>query len=187
MHSEKIRKPNNKHDRSIFYIDNIVVADLRHDIAERLRQNDMQHRLPVVHAYGFRPFKLTLVDADDPAANRFCHICSGIDRYDNNADCPYIPEGYSEKVRHTVIDKHSLEYHRRTAENFHINPYDDPYHPKNNPFNRIFRGAAWNCLQNTAEKAYHASDKCRCNRQDQRIEHTGQVHRAVFSPQASYI
>ena len=110
-----------------------------------------------------------------------------IDRNHNNADCPDILERYAEKVRHAVIDEHGLQNHGSAAENLYIYPYNNPHKPQHDPFQDVFIRAAWNCLQNTAEKAYNTSDQRGRYSQDQRIGNTCQVYRTVFGPQSGNI
>ena len=50
--------------------------------------DDIEHRLPVVHADGFGTLELTRVDTHDAAAYRFRHIGACVDRHDKDADCP---------------------------------------------------------------------------------------------------
>ena len=46
----------------IFDVDDQVVADLRNDVSQRLRENDVQHRLKVRHTDCFCTFGLSRID-----------------------------------------------------------------------------------------------------------------------------
>ena len=159
MNRKEIGKADDEHHGSIFDVDDVVVADLRHDIAQRLRQDHIEHRLPVIHADGFGSFKLTLVDAHDAAANRFGHISARVHGNDNDADSPDIFEGNTEEVRQAVKDEHGLQDHRCAAEDLHIGANNDPDNLQEHPLDDIFIGPAGNRLQDAAKEAYHAADQ----------------------------
>ena len=52
VHGKEIVEADDEHDRGILNVDDKVVADLRHDVAQSLRHDDARHRLDVRHADG---------------------------------------------------------------------------------------------------------------------------------------
>ena len=89
MYRKEVGKSDNKHNGRILDINYIIVSDLRHNIAKCLRQNNIQHGLPVIHADCLGSLKLAGIDTHDAAAYRFRHIGACVDRHDKDADCPY--------------------------------------------------------------------------------------------------
>ena len=159
MDGKEIGKTDDKHDGRILHVDDIVVSDLRHDIPQRLRQNNVQHGLPVVHTDRFCAFKLALVNAHDTAAHRFRHIGTCIDRYHNNADSPDIIEGDIEEIWHAVEYEHCLQNHGRPAEYLHIGADNNPDQSKEHALDNGVFGIDGNGLENTAKETDDASDK----------------------------
>ena len=68
-----------------FNIDNEVVADLRDDVAQRLRHDDAHHRLHMCHADGLRALGLAGVDGDNAAPDGLGHVGAGVDGHDQDA------------------------------------------------------------------------------------------------------
>ena len=182
MDGKEIGESDNEHYGSILHIDNIVITYLRHNVPEGLGQNDIKHRLPVIHADRFCTFELTVVDTHDTAADRLGHVRAGIDRYDDDTDGPDILEGNAEKVGHAVIDEYCLQDHRCASEDFDISPDQYSHQFQEEPFQKILLRTARNRLQNTAEKADNAADQCGNRSQDQRIENAGKIDGAIFTP-----
>ena len=134
MRGKEIGEPDDEHHRRILDVDDVVVADLGHDIPKCLRQDNIEHRLPVVHADGFCAFELARVDAHDAAAYRLCHIRACVDRYDKDTDRPYTRKVNVKEVRKTVEDKDGLEDHGRSAEKLDVRADDNTDNPKEYPF-----------------------------------------------------
>ena len=187
MHREKVGEPDDEHHRGILHVDDIVVADLGHDVPQRLGQNHIQHRLPVVHADGLGALKLAHVDAHDAAAHGFRHVGARVDGNNDDAHRPDILEGHAEEIRQPVIDEHRLQNHGRSPENLHIHPDNHPDQLQQESLEKMVIRPVGNRLQYPAEKPDHAADQRRRHRQDQRIRDPGQIHRAVFLPEPADI
>ena len=56
-----------------------VIADLGHDIAQGLGEDDIHHGLYVAHADSLGPLGLAGVNGEDAAADRLSHVGAGID------------------------------------------------------------------------------------------------------------
>ena len=104
MDGKEIGKTDDEHDGGILHVDDVVVSDLGHDVPQRLRQDNVQHGLPVVHADGLRSLKLAWVNAHNAAPDRFCHIRAGVDGNHDNAHSPFVAEADAEEIRHAVIN-----------------------------------------------------------------------------------
>ena len=150
MNRKEVRKTDDEHYRRVFYINNIVVADLRHDVSQCLGKDDIQHGLPMIHSDRFGTFELSGINTHDSTADGFCHIRSGIDGHNNDTHCPDILEGDTEEIRHPVVNKHSLQDHGSTAKDLHVRANDNPDQLKQYAFDNILIGTAGNCLQYTA-------------------------------------
>ena len=66
--------------RGILDIDNQVVAQLRHNVAQSLRQNNAAHSLDMVHTDSNCCFLLSRVNRFNTATHSFCHVCTGYNR-----------------------------------------------------------------------------------------------------------
>ena len=121
---EQIGDRDNAQNRRVLDVDDEVVADLRDDVAQRLRQDDVQHRLPVVHADGLRALGLARVDGDNAAADRFGHVRAGVDGHDEEAGLPHAHLD-AEHLQKAVVDEHGLHDHGCAAEQLHIAAQED--------------------------------------------------------------
>ena len=136
---------------------------------------DVQHGLQVVHADGPRAFKLARINAHNAAAHGFRHIGAGVDGNDDDTHRPDVLERHAEEVRHG------------SAENFHIDPDDDPDNLQQDPLNNIVLWTAGNRLEDSADEPDDTADQ-RCDHsQDQRVKNPRQIHGMVFRPKTCNI
>ena len=152
---EKFYNSNNGKNAGILDIDDQVVANLRHDVAQCLWKDYVHHSLYMRHSDCFCSFCLTFVNRKDSASDGFCHVGSGIDRYYEKCRKPH---GHVdiEQVSTSVIDKHGLYHHWGAAEKFHV-----ACHNKFEKSNQcLFNGGVpfiyRNCLNNSNYKANKA-------------------------------
>lgn len=71
---EQLHNADDRQNAGILDVDNQVIADLGHDIAQCLGQNDIGHDLHVIHANGHGAFGLTGIDGKNTAPDCFRHI-----------------------------------------------------------------------------------------------------------------
>ena len=69
---------NREHNRRIFQNHDELIADGRNHPANRLRDDDVRHGLPVGHAEGLRGFMLSLVDGLNRRADDFRAVRAGV-------------------------------------------------------------------------------------------------------------
>ena len=62
---------------------------------------------------------LAFVNRKDSAADGFCHVGSGVDRYYKKCGEPHRHVNV-EQVSTSIIDKHGLYHHRCAAEKLHV-------------------------------------------------------------------
>ena len=128
VESKELCKPDDKHNRGIFDIDDKVVADLRNDVTESLGQNNIGHNLHVRHADGLGPFGLAGVHGDNAAPDGFRHIGACVDG-DNEDSChpnTVKPHGVVAEIRQAVVNEHRLKHHGGTPKDLHINADQHP-------------------------------------------------------------
>ena len=124
MYKEQVGDGDNGQNRRILDVDDEVVANLRDDVAQCLGQNDVDHRLPVVHTDGFCALGLARVNGHDTAADCLGHIRAGVDGHDEEAGLPHTHLD-AENLQKAIVDEHSLHDHGRAAEQLHIAAQED--------------------------------------------------------------
>ena len=159
MYKEQVGDRDNAQNRRVLDVDDEVVADLRDDVAQRLRHDDVQHRLPVVHADGLRALGLARVDGDNAAADRFGHA---------HLD--------AEHLQKAVVDEHGLHDHGCAAEQLHIAAQEDvqdlQQHALPHGVTLLVNGDG---LQSAHRKADQAAEKRADQRQQQGCARAAQV------------
>ena len=177
---EQVGDRDNAQHRGILDVDDEVVADLRDDVAQRLRQNNVQHRLPVVHADGLRTLGLAGVDGHDAAAHGLGHIRAGVDRHDEKACLPHAHLD-AEHLQKAVVDEHGLHDHGCAAEQLHIAAQEDvqdlQQHALPHGVTLLVNGDG---LQSAHRKADQAAEKRADQRQQQGRARAAQVREAVL-------
>ena len=163
MYSEKLSKADDEHDRSILDIDNIVIADLRHNVPQCLRQDHVKHGLKMCHTDGLRAFCLSRINGNNTAPDGLRHVCACINGNHQKRRCPYTGKADRTvgKIRQSIINENCLQYHRRTAENFYVNSNDSPDQFQKKTFQQRIIFLIRDRLQDTTEEANETSDK-RC-------------------------
>ena len=141
----------------------------------------------MIHAYGLGSFGLPGIDGKYATSYGLGHICSRIDRNHYEADRPYALEHVTEKVRYSVINEYSLEYHGRTPEDLYIDAYDDAYKAKKDPLQYIVCFADGNGLKYAAYKTYETSYGRGRYGQDQGVLGTVEIDLTVSSPKTHYV
>ena len=152
---EKFYDSNDGKDAGIFDVDDQVVADLRHNVAQGLGKNDAYHSLYVSHSDSFCSLCLAFVNRKDSAADSFCHVGSGVDR--NYKECGE-PHGHVnvEQVSTSIIDEHGLYHHRGAAEKLHVTCHNKFENSNQCLFGGGISFVYWNCLDNSNYKANKA-------------------------------
>ena len=122
-------------DTGILDINDQVVADLGHNVTQGLGKDDIHHCLDVSHSNSLGALCLSLVDREDSASHRLCHIRAGIDGDDQDGGEPH---GHIdlEQIGTSEIDKHGLRHHGGPAEKFHITCHDKLNDLHNHPLGR---------------------------------------------------
>ena len=185
MRGEELRKADDEHDGGIFYVDDIVVADLGQDIADGLRQDHACHSLEMRHADGLCALGLAGVDGDNAAADGLGHVRAGVDRDNQDGRGPNVvkPQGVVGEIRQGVENEHGLQHHGRTAEDLDVDADDDAEDLQKNPLGQRVVFGARNGIENAAKQADDTADRGRGQRKAERVEHAVQVHHAVLFPQ----
>ena len=177
---EQVGDGNDRQHRGILDVDDKVVADLRHDVAQRLREDDVQHRLPVVHTDCLRALGLAGVNGHNAAAHGFCHIGTRVDGHDEKSGAPHAHLD-AEHLHHAVVDEHRLHDHRCAAEQFHIAAQNNVQQldQKTLPCGvaLLVNGDG---LQGADGKADHAAEKRTHQRKQQRRARAAQVAGTVL-------
>ena len=189
MSGKEVGEANDEHDRGILHIDDEVVADLRHDIPQRLGQNHIGHGLHMGHTDGFRTLCLTGINGDNAAADRLGHVCTGVDGNDQNGSNPEAFKAYGivGEVRKAVVEENCLQHHGRTAEHFHIYTDNRTNQTEEKTLDRRVVFAAGNGIENTADKTDDAANNRSDQGQHQRIEHTAEILITVLGPKLDNI
>ena len=130
-------------------------------------------------------FGLAWVNGNDSAADRLCHVSARVDRHDYNGRSPNRGKLYRiiGKVWQSVKQEHRLEHHRGSAEDLHIDPYDDPHQFQEDLLERTVVLSAWDRVENAAYKSDQATDQSPHQCEDQRIFDTIEVGGAVLGPE----
>ena len=166
--------------RGILDVDDEVVADLGHDVAQGLWQDDMQHRLPVVHADSHGTLGLAWVDGDDAAADRLGHVSTGVDGYDEETGRPHAHFN-AEHLQQAVVDENGLHDHGRAAEQLNIAaqhyPQDAQQHPLPGGVTLFIDGDR---LQSAHGETDQAAKECADQCQQQGSACAAQIRKAVF-------
>ena len=186
---EELRKADDEHDGGILHVDDVVVADLGHDIAKRLRHDDVHHGLEVGHADGLGTLRLAGIDGDDAAPDGLRHIRAGVDGHDQDGSGPDVvkPQGVVGEVGQAVVDEHGLEYHGRAAEHFYIDADDDPHQLQQKPLGQGIVLRVGDGIQNAAQKADETANHRGDEGQPQRVPDTAQIHGMIFIPQQNHV
>ena len=93
--------------------ENDVGDERRHTDGHSLRQDDVAHRLRVVHAQAHGALGLNRLDGFQPAAERLRHVAAAQKRQTcNAADRSVSPDA---DLRQTIIDEKQLDQERRVA------------------------------------------------------------------------
>ena len=110
---EELGEADDKHHRGVLDVDDEVVADLGHDIAQGLGEDDIHHGLYVAHADSLGPLGLAGVNGEDAAADRLGHVGAGIDGDHQKGGGPDVVKahGVVGEVGQAVVEEHSLEHH----------------------------------------------------------------------------
>ena len=126
MGCEEIGEADDEHNRSVFYVDDEVIANLRHDISQSLRQDNVRHGLYMGHTDCLCTFGLAGVDGNDAAADGFSHVCTGVDGYNKQSCYPNVSELQSVigEVRETVVHENCLQNHGGATKYFHVKTYN---------------------------------------------------------------
>ena len=159
MHGKEIVEADNEHDRGILDVDDKVVADLRHDVAQSLRQHHAQHGLHMRHADGLRALGLPAIHREDTAAHGLSHVRAGIDGYHQDGHRPDIAELHGVVGEIAIIDEHRLQNHGRAAEYLNIGADNAPQQPQQPALDKGIAVRAGNGLQYAAQKADHAANQ----------------------------
>ena len=138
-------------------VDNQVVANLGHDVAQCLGKDHMEHGLGVVHSDGHGALGLAGIDGQDAAANRLCHIGTSIDRDDKDRRKPGAHVDIKEHSR-AIVDECRLHHHRSTAKNFHVGAEHRLDGVYKRPFAWILLPVSGNGLDNADDKSDQAAD-----------------------------
>ena len=160
MNREEFSKRNDEHNGRILQVDNEVITDLRKDVTEGLGQNDMKHGLKMSHADGLCTFCLSGIYRNNTTADRFCHICTGVDGNDNNGSKPNTGEAQCiiGEIGKSVVNEHGLQDHRCSTEYFDVNTNNDTYDLQEESLNERILFGVWNCVQNAAQKTDDDTD-----------------------------
>ena len=152
---EKLYNSNNGKDAGIFDVDDQVVADLGHNVAQSLRKNYAHHSLHMSHSNGFRSLCLPLINREDSTADCFCHIGSRVNG--NYKKCGK-PHGHInvKQISTSIINEHGLYHHRGAAEKFHITGHNKFEKSNQCLFNVRISFVHRNCLNNSNYKANKA-------------------------------
>ena len=186
---KELGEADDEHDGRIFDVDDIVVADLRHDVAQSLRHDDARHRLHMRHADGLCALGLAGVDGDDAAAHGLGHIRAGVDRDDEDGRRPHARELHSvvRKVRQTVVHKHGLQHHRRPAEDLNVDADEHAQQLQQKALRPRVVFRIRDRIQNAADEADQTADHRRDQRKDQRVLDAVQVHHMVLVPELYHV
>ena len=186
VRGEEIREADDEHHRGVLHVDDEVVADLGHDVADGLGQDYAGHGLYVGHADGHGALGLTGIDGDNAAPDGLCHIGTGVDGHHHDGGGPDAVElhGIVGEIGQAVVEEHRLQHHGGAAEDFHVNADHGPDQGQEEPLDgRIILGMG-DGVEHTADKADDAADQRGHQRQDQSVADAGQiVGSAVFGPE----
>ena len=89
MYEEQVYNADNRQHRRILNVDNQVIADLRHNIADGLGQDDIFHGLHMGHTDGLGALHLTGIHRNDAAPDGFRHIGSRVNGYHQKRGGPH--------------------------------------------------------------------------------------------------
>ena len=129
MYAEELHKTDDEHHGGILDVDDEVVAHLRQDIAESLREDDAGHGLHMGHADGLGPLGLARVNGQDATPYRLGHVGAGVDGHHDDGGQPQpavAPEHdlFVGEEGQAVVDKHRLEHHGGAPEDLHVDADD---------------------------------------------------------------
>ena len=184
MGGKELREGDDEHDGGVLDVDDQVIADLRHDVAQGLRQDDAGHGLHMRHADGFGALGLAGVDGDNAAPDGLGHIGAGIDGDHQNGRHPYAGplDRIAREVGQAVIDEHGLEHHGRAPEDLHIDPDNHPDQLNEEPFDgRICLGAG-DGVEDATYKADDATEKRGHQGQDQGVLNAVEIVVTILFP-----
>ena len=189
MLGEELRKADDEHNGGVLHVDDVVVADLGHDVPQGLRHDDVHHGLEMGHANGLGPLGLAGVNGNDAAPDGFRHVRAGIDGHDQKRGGENIvePEGVIGEVGQAVVNEHGLQHHGGSPEHLYINADDDPQQLQQEPLGQRVLLRIRNGIQHTAQQSDEAADQCGEEGQLQCIPDTGPVHHLVLAPQQDHI
>ena len=157
---EQLHGADDRQHAGVLDVDDEVVADLRHDIAQRLRQHDVDHCLEVRHADGLGALGLAGVDRQDAAADGLRHIGAGVDGNDEERCRPHVHVDPEQHGR-AVIDEHRLHHHRGAAEHFNVDVQDDPHETEQPPFDGVLLPVGGDRLHDADEETDDQTDEGR--------------------------
>ena len=181
---KEVGEADDEHNRGVFYINNKVVADLGHNIAQSLGQNDVCHGLHMGHADCLCTFGLAGVNGDDAATYGFCHVSTGVNGYNHESCNPNAGELHCivGEVGQTVVHENCLQDHGSTTENFYVKTHNESNELQYKALGQGIVFGVGNGIQYTANETDDAADSGCCQRQNQSIAHTYNVRAAVFRP-----
>ena len=186
MGGKELREGDDEHDGGVLDVDDQVIADLRHDVAQGLRQDDAGHGLHMRHADGFGALGLAGVDGDNAAPDGLGHVGAGVDGHHQNGGHPDAvkPHGVVRKIGQAVIEEHRLQHHGGTPEDLHVDPDHCPDQRQKEPLDGRVVLAVGNGVQNAADESDQAADGGGHQCQNQGIADAGQiVGHAVVRPE----
>ena len=186
---EELRKADDEHDGGILHVDDVVVADLGHDVPQGLGHDDIHHGLEVGHADGLGALRLAGVDGDDAASDGFRHVRAGVDGHDQQGGGKDVvePQGVVGEVGQAVVNKHGLQHHGRATKDLHINADDDPQQLQKEPLGQGIVLRIGDGIQDTAQQADEAADQRGQKGQLQRVPDTAHIHGTVFIHQQGHV
>ena len=184
MNCKEIRKSNYKHNGSILHVDDEVIPDLRHDIAQSLRKNDIHHGLNMRHANGFGSFRLSRINRNNASSHRFRHIGTRVDGNNYNGCHPHRAEFHRIvcKIGQTIIKENRLKHHRRSAKHFNVYPDYNADQCEEEALYGIVVFTVRNCVEHPADKPDQASDHGSHQCQNQCVFNSAEIGTSVFRP-----
>ena len=189
---KELDEADDEHHGGVLDVDDEVVADLGHNVAEGLGQDDTGHGLHVGHTDGLGPLGLAGVHGDDAAADGLGHVGAGVDgdhdeRGDPNAGIAFKGDRPVGEIGQAVEDEHGLQNHRCAAEDLHIDAHDDPNQLQDEP---LAQGVGF-CVGDGVEDTTYQADDTACkgsyHRDNKGGANTGEIIRPVFGPESGHI